>query len=171
MIPLRDNIPSRSAPLITVALIAANTIVFFVELSQGSGIRTFIHDFGLVPVHVTLSALLTSMFLHAGFLHLIGNMWFLWIFGDNIEDRFGHLRFLVFYVLSGVGAGIMHAVMNLGSTLPTIGASGAIGGVLGAYMVSFPNARIQTFAFIQVIELPQAAIRTGKGPVLLIHFA
>src|SRR5207253_4007000 len=101
---------------------------------------------------------LTSVFLHGGWLHLIGNMWYLWIFGDNVEDRLGHFTYLIFYLLCGVGAGIVHTVVNYDSVVPSIGASGAIAGVLGAYVISFPSARVLTllpiFIFIQIIEIP-----------------
>jgi hypothetical protein len=137
----------------------------------GSELRTYIYEWGLVPARLTLAlrfgeepligpglTVLTSMFLHGGWLHLVGNMWYLWIFGDNIEDRLGHARFLVFYLLAGVVAAMLHYAFNPASRLPTVGASGAIAGVLGAYVVAFPRARIITlvpfFPFFQVLALP-----------------
>src|SRR5437867_8155041 len=171
MIPFRDNIPSRSFPLITVSLITVNVFVFFYELSLGSrSFERFIMHYGVVPTtvlawpqsHIPFTAValpfFTSMFLHGGWLHLIGNMWYLWIFGDNVEDRLGHFNFLIFYLLCGLGAGIVHTILNAGSTIPSLGASGAIAGVLGAYLVSYPFARVLTlvpiFFFIQIIEIP-----------------
>jgi rhomboid family protein len=170
MIPFRDNIPSRSTPIITISLILINVVVFIYELSLGDAIEPFIAQFGVIPsvvVHwpqtdLPLMAIiipyLTSMFLHGGWLHVIGNMWYLWIFGDNVEDRLGHFAFLVFYLLCGIGAGVVHTILNAGSTVPSVGASGAIAGVLGAYFVSYPFARVLTlvpiFVFFQVIEIP-----------------
>src|SRR4029079_14445074 len=146
MIPFRDNIPSRSFPIVNLTLIILNVLAFLFELSLGpSSLETFIDAFGVVPVrvlgapqlHLPVSAIFipffTSMFLHGGWIHLIGNMWYLWIFGDNVEDRLGHFRYLIFYLLCGLGAGIVHTVMNSSSRIPSVGASGAIAGVLGAY--------------------------------------
>ena len=169
MIPFRDNIPSRSFPLITISIIIANVVIFFYELTLGGrGFERFIVHYGIVPaavfawpqsdIPVTALAIpfFTSMFLHAGWLHLIGNMWYLWIFGDNIEDRLGHLTYLLFYLLCGLGAGIVHTILNAATTIPSIGASGAIAGVLGAYLVSYPFARVLTmvpiFIFLQIID-------------------
>jgi hypothetical protein len=170
MIPFRDNIPSRSTPVITMFLIVINVVVFLYELSLGDALEPFIYQFGVVPsvvAHWPQSELplmaivipyLTSMFLHGGWLHVIGNMWYLWIFGDNVEDRLGHFAFLVFYLLCGIGAGVVHTLLNVSSTVPSVGASGAIAGVLGAYLVSYPFARVLTlvpiFVFVQVIEIP-----------------
>ncbi len=171
MIPLRDANPSRSVPVVTLALIALNCLVFFYELAlPPAGLEQLVFTFGMVPAKVIafptnpsigfLDAtvpFLTSMFLHAGWLHLIGNMWFLWIFGDNVEDYVGHLRFLLFYLLCGLAASVAHLVSNLDSTIPTVGASGAIAGVLGAYLLLFPGARILTLVpafLVWVMELP-----------------
>src|SRR6058998_799681 len=171
MIPFRDNIPSRSFPTITVSIIIANVCVFFYELSLGSrSFERFIMHYGVVPTTVlawphshvpfTVVALpfFTSIFLHGGWLHLIGNMWYLWIFGDNVEDRLGRIRYLFFYLAAGVTAGVIHSVANSSSRVPTVGASGAIAAVLGAYAVEFPRARVITlipfFPFVQVVALP-----------------
>lgn len=170
MIPFRDNIPSRSFPVITVLIIAVNVLAFLYELALGRYLEPFIFHYGVVPAAVVnwpesdmpLSTVaipfFTSMFLHGGWLHLLGNMWYLWIFGDNIEDRLGHFTFLVFYLLCGLGAGIVHTILNYNTVVPSIGASGAIAGVLGAYVVSYPTARVLTlipiFIFIQIIEIP-----------------
>ena len=172
MIPLRDINPTSRTPVVVIALIAVNALAFFSELSLNERQLTrFVYEYGVVPVFYfgdperfglpdksTYLSLLTSMFLHGGFMHLLGNMWFLWIFGDNIEDRLGRVRFLIFYLLSGLGATAVHILFNLDSPVPTIGASGAIAGVLGAYIVTFPRARILTlfpFIFIMTtIEIP-----------------
>src|SRR5207244_9819208 len=171
MIPFRDNIPSRSFPAITVSIIIANVCLFFYELSLGSrSFERFIMHYGVVPTtalawphsHVpfTVVALpfFTSLFLHGGWLHLIGNMWFLWIFGDNVEDLMGHGGHLSFYLAVGVIASATHVVMNKLSTNPLIGASGAIAGVLGAYTVLFPRARILSLIplglFTRFIAIP-----------------
>ncbi|MBI3805196.1 MAG: rhomboid family intramembrane serine protease [Nitrospirae bacterium] len=157
MIPIRDTIPSRTTPVMTWALIAINTAVFFYELSLSPAeLEALFYRFGLVPArfsHPDWARLvglptddywpfLTSMFLHGGWLHLIGNMWALWIFGDNIEDQMGRRRFLAFYLLTGMIAGVVHGLMNIHSTMPTVGASGAIAGVFGAYFVLFPHSRV-----------------------------
>ncbi|MGD9764992.1 MAG: rhomboid family intramembrane serine protease [Candidatus Binatia bacterium] len=154
MIPIRDTIPSRNEPIVTWALIAVNALVFVYEVSLGpEQLERFVYDFGVVPARdwagVSSSPapglpFLTSMFLHGGWGHLIGNMWMLWIFGDNVEDRMGPGRFLLFYLLTGVAASVAHCALNSGSTLPTVGASGAISGVLGAYFALFPYARVIT---------------------------
>jgi len=175
VIPLRDANPSRSVPFVTLALIALNCLVFLYEMAlPAAGLERLVFTFGMVPAKVTafpanpgigfLDAtvpFLTSMFLHAGWLHLLGNMWFLWIFGDNVEDHLGHLRFLLFYLLCGLVAAIVHLVFNLHSTIPTVGASGAIAGVLGAYLLLFPGARILTLVpvfFVWLMELPAYVI-------------
>lgn len=172
MIPIRDANPSGSRPVITVALILANTLAFTYELAQGPQLERFIRTYGLIPARVldvvhqpgtsledaVIVPLFASMFLHGGWLHLLSNMWYLWLFGDNVEDRVGHLRFLGFYLLCGTGAAATQVVLNPGSQQPMVGASGAIAGVLGAYMLCFPLARILTVVpilfFIQLIELP-----------------
>ncbi|MCC7236189.1 MAG: rhomboid family intramembrane serine protease [Bryobacterales bacterium] len=163
MIPLRDSLPSRNKPLITGCLIAINALVFLFELSLAPGGReAFVHTFGMVPDRFAWSSLLTSMFLHGGWLHLIGNMWFLWIYGDNVEDILGHGRFLLFYLVCGMAAGLSHLVFNFDSAAPTVGASGAIAGVMGGYLRRFPHARIVTllplFIFFTTIELPAYVI-------------
>ena len=159
MIPLRDTIPSRTAPVVTVALIVVNVLVFFHETALGPYLPQFIEHYGLVPyvfVHwdeqfggpldpARFLPLFTSMFWHGGWLHLIGNMLYLWIFGDNVEDRLGHVRYLLFYLLAGTAAGLTQVALNPLSRLPTVGASGAIAGVLGAYLVTYPRARVLTF--------------------------
>ena len=170
MIPIRDENPTTLVPWVTVSLIAMNLLVFLFEVSLGERLQPFLALFGAVPVH-PLSAeqsagpgfpvsvnVLSSMFLHGGWLHVGGNMLYLWIFGNNIEDAMGHLRYLLFYLVSGVVAVYSHALANSASTMPMIGASGAVSGVLGAYLVLFPRARVLTLVpmgfFLQVVRVP-----------------
>jgi len=178
MIPLRDENPSRSVPLVNIALILANISVFIYQnfFVPGGAEPLFFrlgcipYEFthfvdisppALVPVPLTI---LTAMFMHGGWIHLLSNMLYLWIFGDNIEDRLGHLRYLSFYILCGLIASLLHIFTNLNSLVPSLGASGAIAGVMGAYMVLFPKARIRTLLilviFIRVVRIP-AAIMLG----------
>ncbi len=171
MIPIRDRNPSGTFPYVTIGIIIVNILIFLYELSLGSGLGEFIMKFGVVPLKVsyysqvpglsfinTFFPFISSMFLHGGFVHLIGNMWFLWIFGDNIEDKLGHFKFTAFYFLCGIIASSVHVFFNSQSNVPCVGGSGAIAGVLGAYMITFPHARVVTivplFVFIQVMELP-----------------
>lgn len=195
MIPLRDNIPSRSTPIVNGLLIAACAAVFVLQLrDQQDGQADLIDQYGMVPVQIShpgqlitvreprlvriggvtrlaeierqlpppavppLLTMLTCVFLHGGWMHFLGNMWFLWIFGDNVEDRFGHLGYLLFYLGCGVVASVTHFASMPDSTMPTIGASGAIAGVMGAYLVLYPHAQVLSlvpiFYFIRVIVLP-----------------
>ena len=138
MIPLRDVIPSRTTPYITVTIIVLNALAWLYELMLPHELLTdFLSVYGVVPADLALPTLITSMFLHGSWSHVIGNMWYLWIFGDNVEDRVGHGRFIIFYLLCGIAAGLGQVVVDPNSTLPTIGASGAIAGVLAAYIVLF----------------------------------
>jgi len=177
MFPLRDDNPTRIVPLITWTLIAVNVMVFFYQASLGPRAgEIFIYKYGTIPAVVvgtkslpaSLSAIppaasiFTSMFLHGSWMHLIGNMWFLWIFGNNIEEAMGAFRFLIFYLLCGFFASLTHILSNASSTIPSIGASGAISGVLGAYAVIYPRARVWTliflFFFVRLIYLPAAIV-------------
>ncbi|MGE0447067.1 MAG: rhomboid family intramembrane serine protease, partial [Vicinamibacterales bacterium] len=133
MFPLRDVIPSRTTPRVTMALIALNTLAFLYQLSLGDAVNAFVFEWGLVPATFSWIALVSSMFLHGGFLHFAGNMLYLWIFGDNVEDRMGHGRFLAFYLLCGAAAALAQTYTNPTSLIPMVGASGAIAGVMGAY--------------------------------------
>jgi membrane associated rhomboid family serine protease len=148
--PLKDDIPAERAPVVCILLIVINVLAFLYELSFGPSIERFITAYAVVPGRFghdpagQFSTLFTSMFLHGGWGHLFGNMLYLWIFGDNVEDRLGHLGFLAFYLVCGVAAGFAHIWTNAGSMVPTVGASGAIAGVLGAYLVLFPRARVLT---------------------------
>jgi membrane associated rhomboid family serine protease len=159
--PLRDTVRSKTAPVVTVALIAINLIVFLHEAALGAYLPSFVKAYGLTPSRFTLwpgnpldaarwLPLLTSMFWHGSWLHLLGNMLFLWVFGDNVEDRLGHFRYLFFYLACGALAGLTEVALDPYSPLPTVGASGAIAGVLGAYLVSFPRARVLTWPFFFV---------------------
>lgn len=170
MIPIRDDVPRSSTPFINYFLIAVNVAVFIFELSLDSQTRAaFVYQFGVVPLqvdkvfsgaaHLDTAAMpiLTSMFLHASWLHLIANMWALWIFGDNIEDYLGHFRYLILYLVSGVGAALLHIAFNQGSRIPSVGASGAIAGIMGAFFLLYPSARVLTlvpFIFFFFMWLP-----------------
>ena len=159
MIPLRDVIPSRTTPYVTVTIIALNALAWFYEVMMPrEQLEVFLQVYGIVPGAFIPSTLLTGMFLHGGWSHVIGNMWYLWIFGDNVEDRLGHGRFLVFYLLCGITAALGQIFMDPQSTLPMIGASGAIAGVMGAYFVLYPHSRVLTLIpliiFWEIIELP-----------------
>jgi membrane associated rhomboid family serine protease len=173
MIPLRDDTPRFSAPYVTYFIIVLNVLVFLFEVSIGSESRraldSLIYQFGVVPLHFEhvvarwpassvlglFFPILTSMFMHGSWLHIIGNMWVLWIFGDNIEDHLGHFSYLLFYFVSGVAAAVAHVLLNAGSNIPSVGASGAIAGVMGAYFVLYPGACVLTlFPLIFFFYLP-----------------
>ncbi len=159
MIPLRDVIPSRTTPWITLVLIGLNVVVFVFELTLSSRDQTrLFFQYGLVPAHFTWTTAVSSMFLHGGWLHIGGNMLSLWIFGDNVEDRLGHGRFLVFYLLVGLVATLAQTLADPQSALPLVGASGAIAGVMGAYFVLFPTSRVLVLVFliffVDVVEIP-----------------
>jgi membrane associated rhomboid family serine protease len=178
LIPLRDDVPSRTFPIVNLALIALNVVAFVMELGMGQKLDRFFYQAAVIPVLYTgpdrslgpVEAIVTtlnpdlggrvvlSMFLHGGWLHIAGNMLYLWIFGDNVEDRMGHLRYLIFYLLCGWSASYAHIWSAPGSKVPSIGASGAIAGVLGAYITLFPHARVVTLLplglFTQVVAIP-----------------
>ena len=166
MLPLADHNPRRTFPFVNLLLIFINVATFIWELSLGSSIQPVLQNLAFVPAQFwssaplvpSIVAMFVSMFLHGGWLHLAGNMLFLWVFGDNIEDRLGHGLYLVFYLACGVAATLAHAGMNPTSAVPAIGASGAIAGVLGAYLILFPRQRITTlipiFIFITIREIP-----------------
>ncbi len=178
MIPLRDDVPSRTIPIVNYALIALNVAAFVLEIGMGRGLEGFFRQAAVIPalytgadgrfslIDIVFTSLqpdlglrvLVSMFLHGGILHILGNMLYLWIFGDNVEDRMGHLRYLVFYLLCGWSASYAHIWADSASRVPSIGASGAIAGVLGAYMLLYPRARVVTLLplgfFSQLVQLP-----------------
>jgi membrane associated rhomboid family serine protease len=165
MIPLKDMTPRQSFPVMTLLLIGINIAVFVHQLMlPGPAGELFIKTYGLVPAKISLALagrhytleqalipLFTCMFLHGGFLHIIGNMWFLWIFGANVEDRMGPLPYLLFYLICGLGSGLSEVAFSWGSHIPSIGASGAISGVLGAYILLFPKSRIMTLVLLIII--------------------
>jgi membrane associated rhomboid family serine protease len=170
-IPLKDLNPRRTYPIVNIALILANFAVFVYQLTlPPHAFKAFLLANSTVPArfpaalagHAPLEAallpLLTSMFLHAGIAHILGNMLFLWIFGDNVEDFYGHFTYLVFYLVCGVGAGLLHILFNWNSMLPSLGASGAISGVMGAYLILYPKSRILTLVFIFLIPIPAVVI-------------
>ncbi|MGI5911010.1 MAG: rhomboid family intramembrane serine protease [Syntrophomonadaceae bacterium] len=150
MLPLRDSIPSRHFPVMSVLLIVVNLYIFYYESQLGAGIEELIYRLGLVPSHYSnyqvsnYYPFLTSMFLHGSWMHVIGNMWILWLFGDNVEDRMGRVRFILFYLICGLAAGLTHLAVNPTSTLPVVGASGAVAGVMGAYFLMFHHAKVLT---------------------------
>jgi membrane associated rhomboid family serine protease len=163
MIPLRDTIPSRTTPVVTVLIIVANVFVFLYMLSLDPYTQNhFIRQYAVVPARLHLSALVTSMFLHGGWMHIIGNMWFLWVYGDNVEDSLGHGKYLLFYLLCGMIAAVTQYAISPDSQVPTLGASGAIAGVMGAYLIKFPHSRILTLipiiVFWTTIEIPAVII-------------
>ena len=170
-IPLKDLNPRRTIPYVTVLLILTNLAVFLYQLSLPPGHeKAFVLAMATVPSRFpawlaghaiwqeAFLPLVTSMFLHSGLLHIAGNMLFLWIFGDNVEDFFGHLGYLLFYFICGIGAGLVHVFMNFHSSLPAIGASGAISGVMGAYMVLYPRSRVLTLVFLFLVPIPAVII-------------
>jgi len=167
MFPLKDTQRSYSRPVVTIAIIIVNLLVFLFEASLGSyRLNRFIEYYGLVPDEFQVSRIFTSMFLHGGWLHVLGNMWFLWIFGDNIEDLLGHAKYVLFYLVCGVAAALGQVIANPYSTVPMVGASGAIAGVMGAYLVKFPRSRILTLVFIlffiTTVEIP--------APIMLAYW-
>ena len=159
MIPISDVIPSRTTPVVTVTLIVLNVAIFLYEqVLPEPLLQQFIATYALIPAWFSVPALFTSQFLHAGWMHIISNMLYLWIFGDNVEDRLGHLRFLVFYLGAGAAAAILQTLFNPFSNVPMVGASGAIAGVMGAYFVLYPHSRVLTAVFLiiffDIIEIP-----------------
>jgi|SRR5579862_9781129 len=166
MIPLRSSERVYSRAIVTIALIVVNVVVFLYEDYGSSGIDLMARQWGIVPDQLHLSSLVTSMFLHGGWLHLLGNMLFLWVFGRNVEDLIGPGPFLLFYLLVGVISAVIHVIVNSHSVLPTIGASGAIAGVMGAYLIKFPRSSIDTliplFIFFTRLSIP--------APFLLLYW-
>ncbi len=177
MIPIRDNVYRHRLPVVTLLLIAVNVVVFIYQISLGTDIDDFIGTYAAVPAelqnalrapitgaHVFLT-LITSLFLHGGLLHLSGNMIYLWVFGSSVESRFGHLRFLSFYIVTGIIATLAHFFFHIDSTTPLIGASGAIAGVLGAYFLLYPRARIQVvlplFILFPIFNIPALVFLGG----------
>lgn len=175
MIPLRDSVPTRVFPIVTVAIIALNAVVFGYEIYLGRGYESLIRTYGIVPYNLTNPSLVkfqggfnpflsifTSMFMHAGYLHLGGNMLYLWIFGNNVEDSMGRGRFILFYLITGTLATLSHAAIEPTAKIPMVGASGAVSGVLGGYLLLFPRARVLTLIFIgmfvRAVTIPASAV-------------
>ncbi|NLU49111.1 MAG: rhomboid family intramembrane serine protease [Syntrophomonadaceae bacterium] len=159
MIPLRDNVPGERFPLVMWIIIIVNFLVFFYEQSLPPGaLQALFLTYGLVPAQPDYASFFTSMFLHGSWMHIIGNMWALFLFGNNVEDRMGPLRFLLFYLLCGLIAGATHYFIYPGSNIPTVGASGALAGVMGAYFILFPRAKVLTllpiFFFFYLVDIP-----------------
>ncbi len=169
MIPLRDEIPTRRVPIVNYALIAANVLVYLFQSMLGAQEQSMVYEFALIPFQFTsslslddISDIFTSMFMHAGLAHIGGNMLYLWIFGDNVEDRMGRGRYIIFYLIGGLVASLAHIFTNPASQIPTVGASGAIAAVLGAYLVLYPQSRVLTLVplgfFIRMSMLPAALV-------------
>ena len=184
MIPLRDNIPSLSRPIMNYTIIGLNILVFFLELATGKHLQEFLTTFGFIPARffAILEAhpenvlalylpFLTTMFLHGGWLHLIANMWTLFIFGDNVEDKLGHVRFLLFYLASGVAGSLLHAYLTPDSWVPVVGASGAIAGVMGAYFLLFRHSMVLVFIpFFFVAPIVEVPAYVFLGVWFLLQF-
>lgn len=167
MIPLRDTAPLNKFPFVNYSLLAINIFIFVYQLSLGNGVVSFFYEYGLIPseflsvanfdIYERIKPFFTSMFIHGGWFHIVGNMLFLYIFGDNVEEKVGHFNYFLFYLICGFSAALFQIFSNMSSTLPMIGASGAVSGVLGAYLVFFPHSRILTlvpvFIFIQLIYI------------------
>lgn len=172
MIPYKDDNPTSTFPFITIGIIVLNIIIFIWEIISPAGEKAIVYSYGAIPYSITtfekaqpvhpFFTLFSSMFLHGGYFHLGGNMLYLWIFGNNIEDRLGHLRFLTFYIFSGIVAAYSHAITEPNSTIPMIGASGAVSGILGAYILLFPHARVHTLIFLGFF------VTTIKVPALIV---
>ena len=152
LFPYKDDNPRILIPYVTYGIIAINILVFVIQFNLGISSQmaeeNFIYTFGFIPANFSFITIFTSMFLHGGFSHIMGNMWFLWVFGDNVEGVLGHAKYALFYILCGVAATISQLLINPASTIPMVGASGAIAGVLGMYMIRFPKANVHVFAFI-----------------------
>lgn len=166
MLPLKDDLRTRTRPVVTYAILTANILVYIYEISLGEALSEFVLQFGVVPYNIfhptgiqSYITLFTSMFIHAStIMHIAGNMLFLWIFADNVEDRMGHVKFLLFYFVCGIAAGLLQSAIDPGSRIPMIGASGAVSGVLGAYILLFPRAKVLALIplgfFMRVSQLP-----------------
>jgi membrane associated rhomboid family serine protease len=170
MIPLKDTIPSRTKPFVNYSLIIVTCLMFIVQINAGIRQNYLVDSYAFIPKELTLllsgdlysfkpfERMFTSIFLHGGLFHLVGNMLYLYIFGDNVEDKLGHFKYFIFYIMSGFVAAFFHYIFNPISSIPTLGASGAVAGVMGAYFVFFPKSRVLTlvpiFIFFQIIEIP-----------------
>jgi len=183
MIPFKDENPTESFPFVTILLIVINSIVFLIEIGHPAGIERIIFSYGAVPRYLVefsgpqpIAApltVITSMFMHGGFVHIIGNMLYLWIFGNNIEDRLGHIRFIVFYLISGTVAAYAQALSAPSSTVPMVGASGAIASILGAYLLLYPHAKVHTLIFfgffIDIVAVPAVIVIGFWGLIQVLN--
>lgn len=154
IIPLSDDTPRQRIPVITISIIILSTLIFISQIFFITDINSFFQRFGLIPAQFLSIGLISSIFLHGGIFHLIGNMFFLWIFGDNVEDRFSRFGFLIFYLCCGLSASILHSILNWNLSIPAIGASGAISGIMGAYFVFYPTARVKLFFIYKILRVP-----------------
>jgi len=172
MIPYKDDNPTRLFPVVTLIIICCNIMIFLIEIVSPCGMKTITYTYGAIPQSLIsfqtqqplhpLMTVFTSMFMHGGLFHLAGNMLYLWIFGNNIEDRLGHVRFVIFYLFCGIFAAYSYAITNPASTIPMVGASGAISGILGAYLLLFPRANVHTLVFLGFF------VTTLKIPALIV---
>ncbi len=183
MIPFKDENPTRTFPFVTIAIIVLNVMVFLAELFHPSGMKYVVYSYGAIPRNLLSSGnaqgipavltVFTSMFMHGGVLHILGNMLYLWIFGNNIEDRLGHVRFLAFYLVSGVVAAYAHALSTPSSIVPMVGASGAVSGILGAYLLLYPHARVHTVVFfgffVQIVRVPALLVIGLWGIIQIVN--
>jgi len=164
--PYKDENPTKRFPVVTVSLIILNVVVFIWSLTDFENI---IATYGFTPAQFSILAIITSVFLHGGLDHIFGNMWYLWLFGDNVEDKFGRLKYSIFFLLAGIFAGIVHFLSDPASAVPAIGASGAISGVLGAYVAMFPRVKVKVIGYYMAMELP-ALVVIGFWFVLQLIF-
>jgi len=175
LFPYKDDNPAILTPFVTYGLIGINIFVFIfqlsIELNDPIAGKSLIYIFGLVPADFSILSVFTSMFMHGGFAHIIGNMWFLWIFGDNIESLLGHVRYFFFYLSCGIGAAIAQILIGPNSTIPMVGASGAIAGVLGAYMILYPKAKVHVFVFFIFITTIQVPAQIVLGAWFLMQLS
>ena len=175
MFPIYDDVPTKRIPIITIAIIIINTVVYIYQISLIDGYSAFVYYMGLIPYEIShnmeimangpsliYSAIFTSMFIHGSFIHLAGNMLFLWIFGNNVEDYVGRVNFIIFYFICGITSALTQVLTDINSTIPVIGASGAIAGILGAYLVLYPKAKVNTLIifgfFIRIIKIPAVVV-------------
>jgi len=154
ILPLSDDTPRQRVPVITISIIILSTLIFISQIFFITDINSFFQRFGLIPAHFLSIGLISSMFLHGGLLHLIGNMFFLWLFGDNVEDRFSRFGFLIFYLCCGLSASILYSILNWNLLIPVIGTSGAISGVMGAYFIFYPTAKVKLFFIYKILHVP-----------------
>lgn len=169
-IPLSDNTKREKVPWVTISIIAICTVIFILQTVFVDDYKSYLNIFAWAPAQYLSLGLLTSMFLHGGLMHLLGNMLFLWIFGDNIEDKFSKVKFILFYLACGISADLLHLAFNFGDTTPSLGASGAISGIMGAYLIFHPEARLKTLILFRIVEVP-AALYIGAWFILQLYYS